>query len=150
MSRGHCVDDAQQMRELGRRLAGCLRAGDLVLLSGPLGAGKTTFTQGLAVGLGIEEPVLSPTFVLARVHRGGVLPLVHADAYRLADAADARALIDDLDLDADLEQSVTVVEWGEGVAEQLSDQRVTVRIEPVGEGERRRVQIVANDCRALP
>ncbi|MHB2022835.1 MAG: tRNA (adenosine(37)-N6)-threonylcarbamoyltransferase complex ATPase subunit type 1 TsaE [Mycobacteriales bacterium] len=150
MSRGHCVDDAQQMRELGRRLAGCLRAGDLVLLSGRLGAGKTTFTQGLAVGLGIEEPVLSPTFVFARVHRGGVLPLVHADAYRLADAADARALIDDLDLDADLAQSVTVVEWGEGVAEQLSDQRVTVRIEPVGEGERRRVQIVANDCRALP
>jgi tRNA threonylcarbamoyladenosine biosynthesis protein TsaE len=107
---------------LGERLASVLRAGDLVLLTGDLGAGKTTLTQGLGVGLGVRGAVTSPTFVIARVHpslRGGP-PLVHVDAYRLTDLAE----VDDLDLDATLEESVTVVEWGEGKVEGLADDRL--------------------------
>ncbi|MBM7076939.1 MULTISPECIES: tRNA (adenosine(37)-N6)-threonylcarbamoyltransferase complex ATPase subunit type 1 TsaE [Micromonospora] len=118
----------------GRRLAGVLRAGDLLLLTGPLGAGKTALTQGLGTGLGVRGDVTSPTFVIARVHRpdparGGTVALVHADAYRLGDATDPRAEIDDLDLDASVDDSVTVVEWGEGLVEQLSDTHLRVRID---------------------
>ncbi|MGK5742799.1 tRNA (adenosine(37)-N6)-threonylcarbamoyltransferase complex ATPase subunit type 1 TsaE [Micromonospora sp. URMC 103] len=121
-------------QEFGRRLAGVLRAGDLVLLTGPLGAGKTALTQGIGAGLGVLGEVTSPTFVIARVHRpdparGGRVPLVHADAYRLGDAADPRAEIDDLDLDASVDESVTVVEWGEGLVEQLTDAHLRVRID---------------------
>jgi tRNA threonylcarbamoyladenosine biosynthesis protein TsaE len=121
-------------QDFGRRLAGVLRAGDLVLLTGPLGAGKTALTQGIGAGLGVLGEITSPTFVIARVHRpdparGGRVPLVHADAYRLGDAADPRAEIDDLDLDASVEESVTVVEWGEGMVEQLSDAHLRVRID---------------------
>lgn len=112
------------MRAVGVRLAGQLRAGDLVLLTGDLGAGKTTLTQGIAAGLGTPGPVLSPTFVIARLHRGGRLPLLHVDAYRLGSLAE----VDDLDLDADLAESVTVVEWGEGRAEQLAVDRLAVRV----------------------
>ncbi|MFY1680461.1 tRNA (adenosine(37)-N6)-threonylcarbamoyltransferase complex ATPase subunit type 1 TsaE [Micromonospora sp. WMMD730] len=118
----------------GRRLAGVLRAGDLLLLTGPLGAGKTALTQGLGTGLGVRGDVTSPTFVIARVHRpdparGGTVALVHADAYRLGDATDPRAEIDDLDLDASVDDSVTVVEWGEGLVEQLADAHLRVRID---------------------
>ncbi|WP_432900605.1 tRNA (adenosine(37)-N6)-threonylcarbamoyltransferase complex ATPase subunit type 1 TsaE [Micromonospora matsumotoense] len=118
----------------GRRLAGVLRAGDLLLLTGPLGAGKTALTRGLGVGLGVRGDVTSPTFVIARVHRpdparGGTVALVHADAYRLGDATDPRAEIDDLDLDASVDASVTVVEWGEGLVEQLADAHLRVRID---------------------
>lgn len=118
---------AQDTREAGRRLGRRLRAGDLVILSGELGAGKTTFTQGLAEGLGARGPVTSPTFVIARVHPAldGGVPLVHVDAYRLGSLAE----LDDLDLDASVEDSVTVVEWGEGKAEVLSGRRFEVRIE---------------------
>lgn len=125
---------AADTHEFGRRLAGVLRAGDLVLLTGPLGAGKTALTQGIGAGLGVRGDITSPTFVIARVHqpdrgRGGRVALVHADAYRLGDAADPRAEIDDLDLDTSVEESVTVVEWGEGMVEQLVDAHLRVRID---------------------
>jgi tRNA threonylcarbamoyladenosine biosynthesis protein TsaE len=117
------IATADQMREFGAQLATVLRPGDLVLLSGDLGAGKTTLTQGIAQGLSVTGPVTSPTFVIARVYRGPV-PLVHVDAYRLGSLRE----VDDLDLDADLERSITVVEWGEGLVEQLSVDRLVVRI----------------------
>ena len=115
----------EETREFGRRLAAVLRAGDLVLLTGPLGAGKTVVAQGIGAGLGVAGPVTSPTFVIARVHRGGRLPLVHVDAYRLGGVAD----VDDLDLDASTEESVTVVEWGQGLVEQLADEHLEVRLD---------------------
>jgi tRNA threonylcarbamoyladenosine biosynthesis protein TsaE len=115
------VDDT---RRFGHRLAAMLRAGDLVVLSGGLGAGKTTLAQGIGDGLGVRGPVTSPTFVIARVHPslGEGPPLVHVDAYRLGGFAE----VDDLDLDASLDESVTVVEWGEGKVEDLSDERLEV------------------------
>jgi len=131
------VPTADEMRGLGRRLAADLRAGDLLVLSGPLGAGKTTLVQGIGEGLGVRGPVTSPTFVIARVHpslRGGPA-LVHADAYRLGGVAE----IDDLDLDSDAASSVTAVEWGEGLAEGLSEDRLEVSIEL--SGDRRTVRI---------
>src|SRR4051794_34390791 len=115
----------EDTRALGAELAGLLRAGDLVVLVGPLGAGKTALTQGIGQGLGVREPVTSPTFVIARVHTGGRLPLVHVDAYRLGSVAD----VDDLDLDASTEESVTVVEWGQGLVEQLADEHLEVRLD---------------------
>ena len=122
--------DAEATRALGHRVAGPLRAGDLLVLSGPLGAGKTTFTQGVGDRLGVRGRVTSPTFVLARVHQGP-LPLVHVDAYRLRPVVDAggRLDLDDLDLDAALEDAVTVVEWGEGVVDRLADARLDVRLD---------------------
>ena len=114
------------MRELGRSLAGQLRAGDLLVLSGELGAGKTTFTQGLGAGLDVRGDVTSPTFVISRVHPplGSGPPLVHVDAYRLGSIDE----LDDLDLDTELEDAVTVVEWGEGIAEGLAESRLEIRI----------------------
>lgn len=120
------AEDADTTRRLGELLAGLLRPGDLVLLAGELGAGKTTFTQGLGAGLEVRGAVTSPTFVISRVHPStvGGPPLVHVDAYRIGGFAE----LDDLDLDASLEESVTVVEWGEGVAEGLADTRLEVTI----------------------
>ncbi|WP_432849586.1 tRNA (adenosine(37)-N6)-threonylcarbamoyltransferase complex ATPase subunit type 1 TsaE [Amycolatopsis sp. CA-161197] len=111
----------------GRSLGASLRAGDLVLLAGPLGAGKTTLTRGIADGLGVGGRVSSPTFVLARVHAPGAagVPLIHVDAYRLGGDL---AQLDDLDLDTDLERSAVVVEWGEGSAERLSSDYLVVRM----------------------
>jgi tRNA threonylcarbamoyladenosine biosynthesis protein TsaE len=116
------VDDT---RALGARLAGVLRAGDLILLVGPLGAGKTALTQGIGAGLGVKAAVTSPTFVISRVHKDGRLPLVHVDAYRVG----GRLELDDLDLDASVDDSVTVVEWGEGIAEQLSDSYLEIHLD---------------------
>ena len=114
------------MRDLGRDLAARLGPGDLVVLSGGLGAGKTTLTQGLGEGLGVRGDVTSPTFVIARVHPSVVdgPALVHVDAYRLGGIEE----LDDLDLDASLDEAVTVVEWGSGVAEVLDTSRLEVRI----------------------
>ena len=119
------LSTVDETRALGERLAGVLRAGDLVVLVGRLGAGKTVFVQGVGAGLGVRGPVVSPTFVIARVHRGGRLQLVHVDAYRLGSLAE----VDDLDLDVDLGDSVVVVEWGSGLVEQLSDARLEVQLE---------------------
>lgn len=135
---------AEDTHGIGRRLARLLRAGDLVVLSGDLGAGKTTFTQGLGEGLRVRGSVTSPTFVISRVHPSqvGGPALVHVDAYRLAGLAE----LDDLDLDASLEDAVTVVEWGTGVAEALAEDRVEVEITRAHadeEGESRTVRLRA-------
>lgn len=121
------VNRPDQMRELGRRLAKLLRAGDLVMLTGELGAGKTTLTRGLGEGLGVRGAVTSPTFVIARVHPalGDGPPLVHVDAYRLGGGLGE---MEDLDLDVSLPDSVVVVEWGEGKVEELTEDRLHVVI----------------------
>ncbi len=115
--------------EFGRRLGALLKAGDLVLLAGPLGAGKTVLAKGIAAGMGVTGQVSSPTFVIARVHRpapgGSGVPLVHVDAYRLGDDLDQ---LDGLDLDTDLVDAAVVVEWGEGVAEALSTDHLLIRL----------------------
>ncbi len=135
--------DSDAMRALGRSIAGQLVAGDLLVLTGDLGAGKTTFTQGLGAGLGVRGQVTSPTFVIARVHPSLIEgpPLVHVDAYRLGGIEE----LDDLDLDTSVEEAVTVVEWGEGLAEGLTESRLEVRIvrsdEPEGDLDPRRVEI---------
>jgi tRNA threonylcarbamoyladenosine biosynthesis protein TsaE len=136
------VATAGDMRALGRRIAGHLRAGDLLILSGPLGAGKTTLVQGIGEGLNVRGPVTSPTFVIARVHPplGAGPALVHADAYRLGGVAE----IDDLDLDSDTARSVTAVEWGEGLAEGLSDDRLEITIEISGAGRTVRIDGIGN------
>ena len=127
---------ADDMLALGRRLAAVLLPGDLVVLSGDLGAGKTTLVQGIGAGLGVRGPVTSPTFVIARVHPSltGGPALVHADAYRLNSPAE----VDDLDLDASLETSVTVVEWGGGLVEGLAPDRLDVSIALAAPGPRPR------------
>ena len=111
----------------GERLGRQLRAGDLVLLAGPLGAGKTVLVRGIAAGMGVTGQVSSPTFVIARVHRPAAdgVPLVHVDAYRIGDDL---GQLDGLDLDTDLTDAAVVVEWGEGVAEALSDDHLLIRL----------------------
>jgi tRNA threonylcarbamoyladenosine biosynthesis protein TsaE len=134
------------MRDLGRRLAALLRAGDLVILAGPLGAGKTTLVQGIGAGLGVRGPVTSPTFVIARVHpavTGSGPALVHADAYRLGSFSE----VDDLDLDTDAGSAVTVVEWGTGLAEPLAEDRLEITIKPDQDGDVRTVRINGRGAR---
>jgi tRNA threonylcarbamoyladenosine biosynthesis protein TsaE len=134
------------MRDLGLRLAALLRAGDLVILAGPLGAGKTTLVQGIGAGLGVRGPVTSPTFVIARVHpavTGSGPALVHADAYRLGSFSE----VDDLDLDTDAGSAVTVVEWGTGLAEPLAEDRLEITIEPDQDGDVRTVRINGHGAR---
>ena len=121
------LPDAASTREYGRAIAALLRPGDLVVLTGPLGAGKTTLVQGIGAGLGVRGQVASPTFIIARVHPSlaGGPALVHTDAYRLGSLDELEAL----DLDESLEDSVTVVEWGEGLVEVLSEDRLEVLLD---------------------
>lgn len=117
----------QDTEAFGRHLAANLGAGDLVILDGPLGAGKTALARGIGAGLGVQGRVTSPTFIIAREHRpgpGGGPAMVHVDAYRLGGLEE----LDALDLDTDLTDSVVVVEWGEGVAERLSGRHLLVRL----------------------
>lgn len=130
----------------GRELAESLRAGDLVVLDGPLGAGKTALTRGIAAGLGVVGRVSSPTFVIAREHRAGPkgIGLVHVDAYRLGggSAPDHGGVLDELDaldLDTDLHHAVVVVEWGTGLVERLADRHLLVRLRRATESETRTV-----------
>jgi tRNA threonylcarbamoyladenosine biosynthesis protein TsaE len=132
------VATPDDMRSLGRALAGLTRPGDLVVLSGPLGAGKTVLVQGIGAGLGVATPITSPTFVIARVHTDGRLPLVHADAYRISSVDE----IDDLDLDATVADSLTVVEWGQGLVEGLAEAHLLVEIARPEDAEVRSVRLV--------
>ena len=128
------TSSAAQTEALDHRVAAVVRAGDLLVLSGDLGAGKTTLTRGLGAGLGVRGPVTSPTFVIARVHpsiRGGAA-LMHIDAYRLGGLAE----LEDLDLETSLDAAVTVVEWGEGLAEGLAADRLEIRLTRTRGGER--------------
>ena len=123
------LESLEQMRTFAAALAEHLRAGDLLILTGNLGAGKTTFTQSLGKALDVAGRITSPTFVIAREHlsRMGGPALVHVDAYRLADGEE----LEDLDLDSELDESITVVEWGAGMAEQLSNDHLDITITPV-------------------
>jgi tRNA threonylcarbamoyladenosine biosynthesis protein TsaE len=141
------IATAAQMQALGREQAALLRAGDLVILAGPLGAGKTTLVQGIGEGLGVRGTVTSPTFVIARVHPAVSGPsLVHADAYRLGSIAE----VDDLDLDADTASAVTVVEWGAGLAERLAQDRLDIVIQPGPDSEVRTVRLTGHGARWQP
>ena len=127
------TNDADQTRALGKDLGRVLAAGDLVMLSGGLGAGKTTLTQGIGVGMGVRGRVASPTFIVARVHPnlGGGPDLIHADAYRITDLND----LETLDLDSSLDEAVTVVEWGEGKTEAMSDERLSIEVRRASGGQ---------------
>lgn len=139
------VATGERMFDLGKAIAAHLQAGDLLVLIGELGAGKTTFVQGLGRGLGVSERVTSPTFVVARAHEGSVLPLVHVDAYRLGSSVE----LDELDLD--LASSVVAVEWGEGMTERLADDRLLIRIQrSQTDDETRRVDFVGVGSRWTP
>jgi tRNA threonylcarbamoyladenosine biosynthesis protein TsaE len=138
----------EDTRAFGARLAGLLRPGDLLVLTGPLGAGKTALAQGIGSGLRVQGEITSPTFVIARVHKpnraaGGAIPLVHVDAYRLGMVNNPRAEVDDLDLDADIDDSVTLVEWGEGMVEQLTEAYLEVRITRF-EDETREIELIGH------
>lgn len=121
------IATADEMFALGAKLGSQLKAGDLILLNGPLGAGKTLLTQGIGSALGITG-ITSPTFVISRVHQG-TLPLIHVDAYRLLIDGQANLYLDDLDLDSAISDSVTVIEWGGAEAARLADQRLEINID---------------------
>ena len=121
------IATAQEMFGLGEKIGAQLRAGDLILLNGPLGAGKTVLAQGIGAALGFSE-VTSPTFVISRTHKGA-LPLIHVDAYRLLESGSAALYLDDLDLDAARDVSVTLIEWGGAESARLSDERLEIDID---------------------
>jgi len=121
------ISSAQEMQNLGALIGSQLRAGDLILLNGELGAGKTVLVQGIGQALGIKS-VTSPTFVISKSYPA-TLPLIHVDVYRLLDSGKASLFLDDLDLDSDREKAVTVIEWGGAESARLSDQRLEITID---------------------
>jgi tRNA threonylcarbamoyladenosine biosynthesis protein TsaE len=121
------IATAQEMFGLGEKIGAQLRAGDLILLNGPLGSGKTVLVQGIGAALGFSD-VTSPTFVISRTHNGA-LPLIHVDAYRLLESGNAAPYLDDLDLDSARESAVTVIEWGGAESARLSDERLEIEID---------------------
>ncbi|MDR7328577.1 tRNA (adenosine(37)-N6)-threonylcarbamoyltransferase complex ATPase subunit type 1 TsaE [Corynebacterium guangdongense] len=125
------LETAEETRGFGRTLGEALEAGDVVILDGPLGAGKTTMTQGIAAGMGVRGRVTSPTFVIAREHRGGSggPTLVHVDAYRLLDGADPEGALDSLDLETELGDAVVIAEWGGGLVEQIADRYLLITLD---------------------
>ena len=137
------INNVEEMKALGQNIGEKLRVGDLVLLSGPLGAGKTALTQGIGRALGIEN-ITSPTFVISRIHEGKIR-LVHVDAYRLQ--GEMNAIFDDLDLESYLPSSITVVEWGEGLADRLADQYLEIMIEFGESDDQRLVSIIGHGQR---
>jgi tRNA threonylcarbamoyladenosine biosynthesis protein TsaE len=135
----HEVATPEAMNALGRKIGGLCQAGDLILLNGPLGAGKTVLVQGIGAALGIQD-VTSPTFVISRIHKAP-LPLIHVDVYRLLEAGRASMYLDDLDLDSPREGAVTVIEWGGEESARLSDDRLEITIDR--SDDVRKVSIVA-------
>ena len=129
---------AQEMFDLGISLSVQLKAGDLILINGPLGAGKTVLAQGIGKGLGIDE-IASPTFVISRTHKA-VLPMIHVDAYRLIDTDNPNLYLDDLDLDT--ENSVTVVEWGGAESARLNEDRLEISIDRTNEVRQVEIKVV--------
>ena len=137
------VNNLAEMHKLGARIGVQLKAGDLLLLSGPLGAGKTALTQGIGQALGIEN-ITSPTFVISRIHPGKI-PLIHVDAYRLQEGS--TAIFDDLDLESYLPTSITVVEWGEGLANRLADEFLEIQIEFGVNDDQRLISVIGQGQR---
>lgn len=125
------ITTPDEMFALGKRIGGQVKGGDLILLNGPLGAGKTLLVQGIGAALGFSD-VTSPTFVISRTHNGP-LPLIHVDVYRLLEGDRAAAFLDDLDLDSAAESAVTVIEWGGQESARLSDERLEITIDRSGE-----------------
>jgi len=137
------LNSLTEMHKLGAQIGEQLKPGDLLLLSGPLGAGKTALTQGIGRALGIKN-ITSPTFVISRIHPGKI-PLVHVDAYRLQGGS--TAIFDDLDLDSYLPTSITVVEWGEGLADRLADDYLEIQIEFGANDGQRLVSLIGHGQR---
>ncbi len=121
------VASAQEMFDLGKRISAHLKAGDLLLVNGALGAGKTVLAQGVGAGLGITE-ITSPTFVISRVHKGEI-PFIHIDVYRLLDSQNPNLYLDDLDLDTQREAAITLIEWGGAESARLSQDRLEITID---------------------
>ena len=139
------IKSPEEMRSFGIELSAKLRTGDLLVLSGPLGAGKTALTQGIAAGLGISG-VTSPTFVIARVHKGAT-PLVHVDAYRLLGSSNAKFEFDDLDLDTAREGAITIIEWGSAVGSRFGTDFLEIVIEFGDSESERKLTSVSHGAR---